>query len=52
MIVLVKENLAHYMTTGNDRKANGALYGWWTWIDAIQMAMPVYSKLYRITGEQ
>ena len=52
MIVHVKENLAHQMKTGNDRKANGALYGWWTWIDAIQMAMPVYSKMYRITGEQ
>ena len=52
MIVHVKENLAHQMKTGNDRKANGALYGWWTWIDAIQMAMPVYSKMDRITGEQ
>ncbi len=52
MIVQVKENLAHQMKTGNQRKANGALYGWWTWIDAIQMAMPVYSKMYRITGEQ
>ena len=52
MIVHVKENLAHQMKTGNDRKANGALYGWWTWIDAIQMAMPVYSKMYRITCEQ
>ena len=52
MIVHVKENLAHQMKTGNDRKANGALYGWWTWIDAIQMAMPVYSKMYRITSEQ
>ena len=37
MIVHVKENLAHQMKTGNERKANGALYGWWTWIDAIQM---------------
>ena len=24
----------------------------WTWIDAIQMAMPIYAKLGRITGEQ
>ena len=52
MIDRVKENLAHQMKTGNTRKANGALYGWWTWIDAIQMAMPVYSKMYRITGDQ
>ncbi|MCR5780757.1 MAG: glycoside hydrolase family 88 protein [Bacteroidaceae bacterium] len=26
--------------------------GWWTWVDAIQMAMPVYTKMYRITGDQ
>ena len=37
MIVHVKENLAHQMKTGNDKKANGELYGWWTWIDAIQV---------------
>lgn len=24
---------------------------YWTWIDAIQMAMPVYSRMYRITGD-
>ena len=24
---------------------------YWTWIDAIQMAMPAYSKMYRITGD-
>jgi len=24
----------------------------WTWIDAIQMAMPIYAKLGRMTGEQ
>ena len=52
MIVHVKENLAHQMKTGNDRKANGALYGWWTWIDAIQMAMPLYMQIYKITGER
>ena len=32
--------------------ADNALYGWWTWIDAIQMAMPVYTKMWRATGEQ
>lgn len=26
--------------------------GWWTWIDAIQMAMPVYTQMYRITGDR
>ena len=24
---------------------------YWTWIDAIQMAMPAYSKMYSITGD-
>lgn len=24
----------------------------WTWIDAIQMAMPIYAKLYKITGDR
>ena len=46
------ENLEIQMKTGNVRKANGALYGWWTWIDAIQMAMPVYAEIYKITGER
>ena len=26
--------------------------GWWTWIDAIQMAMPVYMQAYNLTGEK
>ena len=43
MLVHVKENLDHQMTTK---------IGWWTWIDAIQMAMPVYTKMWRATGEQ
>ncbi|MBR4534452.1 MAG: glycoside hydrolase family 88 protein [Bacteroidaceae bacterium] len=25
--------------------------GWWTWVDAIQMALPAYTKMYRITGD-
>ena len=25
---------------------------YWTWIDAIQMAMPAYAHLYKITGER
>jgi rhamnogalacturonyl hydrolase YesR len=24
---------------------------YWTWIDAIQMAMPAYAKMYRLTGD-
>lgn len=26
--------------------------GYWTWIDAIQMAMPVYALMYKITGDK
>lgn len=25
---------------------------YWTWIDAIQMSMPIYAKLYKITGNK
>ena len=46
-----KENLEHQMVTPN-RKANDALYGHWTWVDAIQMAMPVYIKMYAITKDK
>jgi rhamnogalacturonyl hydrolase YesR len=40
----VRQNLEHQMATGR--------VNYWTWIDAIQMAMPVYANLYSITGEQ
>ena len=43
MIARVRENLDLQM----QRKV-----GWWTWVDAIQMAMPVYTKMYRITGDK
>lgn len=39
-----KENLAKQMATGR--------VNYWTWIDAIQMAMPVYVKMYAITKDQ
>ena len=45
------ENLEQQMQSTNP-KAGGSLYGWWTWIDAIQMAMPVYMQAYQITGEK
>jgi rhamnogalacturonyl hydrolase YesR len=46
-------NLQHQMKTPNTKKpeAEGALCGWWTWIDAIQMAMPVYMHMYKLTGD-
>ena len=46
----VRANLDHQMNTVNPK--NGSLYGWWTWIDAIQMAMPLYVQMYRATGEK
>ena len=46
----VRENLDYQMKTPNPK--NGSLYGWWTWIDAIQMAMPLYVQMYKVTGEK
>ncbi|MCR5130674.1 MAG: glycoside hydrolase family 88 protein [Prevotella sp.] len=58
-----KQNLDHQMQTPNKKPlpknkwkndaqtSDGELYGWWTWIDAIQMAMPVYAQMTAITGE-
>ena len=40
----VKENLDHQISTGRN--------DYWTWIDAIQMAMPVYAKYAKLTGER
>ena len=51
-IKVMRENLDHQMVTLNDKKVDTpTLYGWWTWIDAIQMAMPIYMQMYKITGE-
>ena len=47
----VLENLDHQMVSKNP-KVNNELYGWWTWIDAIQMAMPVYMQAYKVTGDR
>lgn len=55
--------LDRYMMTGDtacinkvklnlDNQINSGRVDYWTWIDAIQMAMPVYSKYYRITGDR
>ena len=49
-IKYVCENLDYQMQTSNPK--NGSLYGWWTWIDAIQMAMPLYVQVYKATGER
>ena len=39
----IKENL--------EKQMDSERVDYWTWIDAIQMAMPVYVKMYAITGE-
>ncbi len=53
-------NLDHQMQTPNTKgqtttpkakTAVNSLYGWWTWIDAIQMAMPLYMQVYKLTGD-
>ena len=52
-IAKIRENLDYQMKTPNDKKlSTPSLYGWWTWIDAIQMAMPLYMQMYKITGEE
>ena len=47
-------NLDYQMQTPNTKapSAKGSLYGWWTWIDAIQMAMPLYVQLTQLTGDR
>jgi rhamnogalacturonyl hydrolase YesR len=50
LIKNVRENLDYQMQTANPK--NQSLYGWWTWIDAIQMAMPLYVQMYQVTGEK
>ena len=52
-------NLDHQMVTPNDKKnataktkgTQPSLYGWWTWIDAIQLAMPLYMQISKLTGD-
>jgi len=40
----ILQNLENQMSTNK--------YNYWTWIDAIQMAMPLYAKAYRFTGNR
>ena len=50
-IAKIIENLDNQMQTPNP-KVDNELYGWWTWIDAIQMAMPLYMQIYKVTGDR
>ena len=61
LLANVIANLDHQMVTPNSKKQTStpkaktnvnSLYGWWTWIDAIQMAMPLYIQIANVTGEQ
>ena len=61
LLANVIANLDHQMVTPNSKKQTttpkaktnvNSLYGWWTWIDAIQMAMPLYMQIANVTGEQ
>ncbi len=56
----VVANLDHQMQTPNTKKQTStpkaktevnSLYGWWTWIDAIQMALPLYMQVANLTGD-
>ena len=40
----VKRNLDLQMATG--------MADYWTWVDAIQMAMPVFAKYYKVSGDR
>lgn len=44
MMEKVRENLDHQMKTGR--------CDYWTWVDAIQMALPVYAKMTQATNEK
>lgn len=35
-----------------DKEMARSQYQYWSWIDALQMAMPAYAMMYRITGER
>ena len=61
LLANVIANLDYQMVTPNTKKQTttpkaktnvNSLYGWWTWIDAIQMAMPLYMQIANVTGEQ
>ena len=61
LLANVIANLNYQMVTPNTKKQTStpkaktnvnSLYGWWTWIDAIQMAMPLYMQVGKLTNEQ
>lgn len=49
---MTDDSAMFYPTRENLQKQMQTKIGWWTWIDAIQMAMPVYAQMYAITGDR
>ncbi len=45
------EKIARTLEVTNEQIATGKA-DFWTWCDALHMAMPVYSKLYSLTGDE
>ncbi len=43
LLAPLKANLDHQMATGR--------HDYWSWVDAIQMAMPLYAQMWRQTGD-
>ena len=41
-----------YLLENLDNQINTKKINYWTWIDAIQMAMPVYAQAYMLTGDK
>ncbi|MBR5656271.1 MAG: glycoside hydrolase family 88 protein [Prevotella sp.] len=46
-----KEKLAKVLENLDNQMASGR-HDYWTWIDAIQMAMPLYAQAYILTGKR
>ena len=41
-----------YLLENLDNQINSYRVDYWTWIDAIQMAMPLYAQAYKLTGNR
>ncbi|MBM6991896.1 MAG: glycoside hydrolase family 88 protein [Prevotella sp.] len=44
--------LLKYLRQNLDNQMASGRHDYWTWIDAIQMAMPLYAMMYKLTGER
>ena len=48
---LTNDGTLQYIKENLEKQMNSQRVDYWTWIDAIQMAMPVYMKMYAVTGD-